>query len=89
VVGRVGGLGALLWFPEELSDDLLAALTADPEVAAVEPNYHFQDPESVRRRYPTVDRTPTSEKLVGSPPSTRSNCLPRSSSPTAVAWWWR
>jgi|GEM_PF-2409054 len=67
VVGRVGGLGALLWFPEELSDDLLAALTADPEVAAVEPNYHFQDPESVRRRYPTVDRTPTSEKLVGQP----------------------
>jgi thermitase len=65
VVGRIGGLGALLWFPEPLSDDLLAALTADPEVAAVEPNYFFQDPESVRRRYPTVDRTPSSEKLVG------------------------
>jgi hypothetical protein len=67
VVGRVGGLGALLWFPEPLSDDLLAALTADPEVAAVEPNYYFQDPESVRRRYPTVDRSPTTEKLVEQP----------------------
>jgi hypothetical protein len=67
VVGRVGGLGALLWFTEPLTDELLAALTADPEVAAVEPNYHFQDPESVRRRYPTVDRAPSSEKLVEQP----------------------
>ncbi len=64
VVGRVGGLGALLWFSNPLSDDLLAALNADPEVAAVEPNYLFQDPESVRRRYVTIDRHPTTEKLV-------------------------
>ncbi len=64
VVGRVGSLGALLWFPDPLSDDLLAALNADPEVAAVEPNYLFQDPESVRRRYATIDRHPSTEKLV-------------------------
>ncbi len=67
IVGRVGGLGALLWFPDPLSDDLLAALAADPEVAAVEPNYLFQDPESVRRRYPTIDRHPTTAKLVDQP----------------------
>jgi hypothetical protein len=67
VVGRVGGLGVLLWFPDAIDDDLLAALTADPDVAAVEPNYLFQDPESVRRRYPTVDRRPTTDKLVDQP----------------------
>lgn len=76
VVGRVGGLGGLLWFPEPIDDDLLAALTADPEVAAVEPNYLFQDPESVRRRYPTVDRRPTTEKLVRQEALTQVNLPP-------------
>ena len=67
IVGRVGGLGVLFWFPDPIDDDLLAAVTADPDVAAVEPNYLFQDPESVRRRYPTVDRRPTTDKLVDQP----------------------
>ncbi|HSN57458.1 MAG TPA: S8 family serine peptidase [Candidatus Sulfomarinibacteraceae bacterium] len=67
VVGRVGDLAVLLWWPEPIDDALLAALTADPDVAAVEPNYLFRDPESVRRRYPTVDRSPTTLKLIEQP----------------------
>ena len=67
VVGRVGDLALLLWWPEPIDDDLLADLSADTEVAAVEPNYFFRDPETVRRRYPTVDRNATNVKLLEQP----------------------
>ncbi len=55
LVATVGDLAVLLRWADELDDDLLAAVAADPDVAAVEPNYRFRDPESVRRRYPIVD----------------------------------
>jgi len=67
VAGRVGDLAVLLWWPEPLDDELLAELAADAEVAAVEPNYLFRDPETVRRRYPTVDRQATNAKLLDQP----------------------
>jgi len=67
VIGRVGDIAVLLWWPESIDDELLADLTADAEVAAVEPNYFFRDPETVRRRYPTVDRNATNVKLLEQP----------------------
>jgi subtilisin len=65
IAGRVGDLAVLLWWPEPIDDRLLADLTADQDVAAVEPNYFFRDPETVRRRYPTVDRSATNAELLG------------------------
>ena len=59
VLGRVGDLATLMWWPDPIDDDLLAEMTADQTIAAVEPNYLFRDPESVRRRYPIVDRQAT------------------------------
>lgn len=67
IAGRVGDLAVLLVWPEPIDDGLLAAVTADPEVDAVEPNYLFRDPESVRRRYPTVDRNAVTLKLIDQP----------------------
>ncbi len=55
VAARIGDFAALLRWSDELDDTRLAALAGDPGVRAVEPNYHFRDPESVRRRYPIVD----------------------------------
>ena len=52
---------------QPIDDGLLADLSADIEVAAVEPNYFFRDPETVRRRYPTVDRNATNTKLLEQP----------------------
>ncbi len=49
----------------EIDDDLLAQLAADPDVVAVEPNFLFRDPESTRRRFVIVDRSPTSGEYTG------------------------
>jgi uncharacterized protein YdeI (BOF family) len=65
ILGQVGDLAVLLWWEDEIDNALLAALEADPEIAAVEPNYRFRDPESVRRRYPIVDRSPTDQEYFG------------------------
>jgi subtilisin family serine protease len=59
VKGRVSSLGHLFGWQREIEDDLLAELSADPEVVAVEPNFLFRDPESTRRRFVIVDRSPT------------------------------
>jgi len=55
VAASIGGFAVLLQWHDDLDNARLAALAADPGVRAVEPNYRFRDPESVRRRYPIVD----------------------------------
>ncbi len=55
VAATIGDFAALLRWQDELDDARLAALAADSGVRAVEPNYRFRDPESVRRRYPIID----------------------------------
>jgi hypothetical protein len=62
VSGQVGSLAVLLRWDDEVDDERLARLHGDPEVRAVEPNYRFRDPESVRRRFPVIDRAPTRER---------------------------
>ncbi len=65
VAGAVGDLGFLFrWDHTELTDELLARITADSQVLAVEPNYQFRDPESSRKRFPVVDRSPAIEKYL-------------------------
>ena len=64
VEGSVGSLGVLFRWGEEIDDNLLAQVTADADVLAVEPNYLFRDPESSRKRFPVVDRSPTEEKFT-------------------------
>jgi len=71
VAGEVGVGSVLLTWEKEIDDDLLAELAADPEVAAVEPNFRFRDPESVRRRFVIVDRTPTRGEYTGQPAAVR------------------
>jgi len=63
VVESIGESAALLRWSQELDDDLLAAVDQDPGVLAVEPNYLFRDPESVRRRYVVVDRQGSSSRF--------------------------
>ena len=65
VSGQVSTLGSLLTWQREIDDELLAQLAADPDVMAVEPNFLFRDPESTRRRFVIVDRSPTVEKYTG------------------------
>ncbi len=65
VSGQVSTLGALFRWQREIDDDLLAQLAADPDVLAVEPNFLFRDPESTRRRFVIVDRSPTSAEYTG------------------------
>ncbi|MCJ7753871.1 MAG: S8 family serine peptidase, partial [Thermoanaerobaculales bacterium] len=67
VSGEVSTLGALFRWQREIDDDLLAQLAADPDVLAVEPNFLFRDPESTRRRFVIVDRSPTSGEYTGQP----------------------
>ncbi len=67
LVGTIGSLGGLFRWDGALTDELLASVEADPEVAAVEPNYLFRDPESGRKRYPIVDRSPTSSEFDEQP----------------------
>ncbi len=62
IAGQVGSLAVLLRWDDEIDDELLARLHNDPDVRAVEPNYRFRDPESVRRRFPVIDRAPTRER---------------------------
>jgi subtilisin family serine protease len=64
VVGLVNHTAALLRWSHELSDRLLAVVADDPRVVAVEPNYLFRDPKSVRRRYVVVDRTGSEDDLL-------------------------
>jgi len=71
VAGTVGDLGVLFQWDTELTDELLARITADPEVLAIEPNYHFRDPESSRKRFPVVDRSPAIEKYEQQPATTQ------------------
>lgn len=56
ILASIGETAALFWWDDEIDDELLAEMDADPDVAAVEPNYRFRDPESVRRRYVVIDR---------------------------------
>lgn len=70
---RLGSSVGLLRWSEELDDQLLATVAADPEVAAVEPNYLFRDPESVRRRYVIVDLHPAELKLLYQPAASLVN----------------
>jgi len=63
ISGQVGSLAILLRWDDEIDDSLLARLQEDPQVRAVEPNYRFRDPESVRRRFPVIDRSPTRERF--------------------------
>jgi thermitase len=65
VSGQVSALGTLITWQREIDDELLARLAADPDVMAVEPNFLFRDPESTRRRFVIVDRSPTVEKFTG------------------------
>ncbi len=67
VAGTVGNLGVLFKWNTELTDELLARITADPDVLAIEPNYLFRDPESSRKRFPVVDRSPALEKYLEQP----------------------
>ncbi len=86
VVGRVGDLALLLWWPEPIDDDLLADLSADIEVAAVEPNYFLPRSGNRSRRYPTVDRSATKLKLLDQPAGhSRFECPNRTNSPMAGA----
>jgi len=65
VAGIVDKLGYLFrWEHTELTDELLAWIAADADVLAIEPNYLFRDPESSRKRFPVVDRSPTVEKYL-------------------------
>ncbi len=65
VSGSLSSRSVLLTWESEIDDELLAELEADPEIEAVEPNYLFRDPESVRRRFVIVDRSPTSLEYTG------------------------
>ena len=62
VSGRIGSLAVLLRWDDEIDDERLVRVQDDPDVRAVEPNYRFRDPESVRRRFPVIDRAPTRER---------------------------
>jgi len=64
IAGSVGSRVVLMRWNDEIDDGLLARLDADPEISAVEPNYRFRDPESVRRRYPVIDRSPRRSKYT-------------------------
>ncbi len=65
VIGTIGTFGVLFRWQDELTDQLLAAVKADPDVLAIEPNYRFRDPETSRKRFPVVDRFPTQQKYRG------------------------
>ncbi|MDH3814023.1 MAG: S8 family serine peptidase [Acidobacteriota bacterium] len=65
ISGEVSAGSVLFSWEREIDDELLASLEADPDVEAVEPNFLFRDPESVRRRFIIVDRTPTREEYTG------------------------
>ncbi|MCG6963152.1 MAG: S8 family serine peptidase [Acidobacteria bacterium] len=65
VTGMIGTFGVLVRWQQELDDELLAAVKADPDVVAVEPNYRFRDPEGSRKRFPVVDRFPIQQKYRG------------------------
>lgn len=65
VTGTIGTFGVLVRWQEELNDQLLAEVKADPDVVAVEPNYRFRDPEGSRKRFPVVDRFPNQLKYSG------------------------
>jgi hypothetical protein len=64
VVNEIPGVAVLLSWTQEIDDQLLESIARHPDVVAVEPNYTFRDPESVRRRYPIVDRTATVETFL-------------------------
>jgi hypothetical protein len=63
--GRLPGrLVILFQWPDPVSEEAIAALIEDPEVEDVEPNFPFQDPESIRRRMILVDAAPLSKKYT-------------------------
>jgi subtilisin family serine protease len=66
VVSAQGSTRSVLFaWDREVDDELLAQLEADPDVEAVEPNFLFRDPESVRRRFVIVDLSPTGAEYTG------------------------
>jgi thermitase len=67
LVETIGASTCLLRWTGDIDDDLLAGIHRDPDVLAVEPNYRFRDPESVRRRYVVVDARPSPWKLLTQP----------------------
>lgn len=62
VRGQISSIGVLFVWQREIDDELLAELAADLDVTAVEPNFLFRDPESTRRRFVIVDRSPTASE---------------------------
>lgn len=65
LVGTLPGiLVHLLRWPQPLDEQALGELLADPEVAEIEPNLPYADPETIRRRMPIVNRLPTSADFV-------------------------
>jgi subtilisin family serine protease len=65
VKGTISSRSVLLTWEREIDDGLLAQLEADADIEAVEPNFLFRDPESVRRRFVIVDRSPTTSEYMG------------------------
>ncbi len=66
IIGNLPGLLVHLFrWPDEPTDEQLQVLLADPTVVDVGPNYDFTDPESIRRRFPVVDRDATSTDYQG------------------------
>lgn len=59
ILGEIGDIAVLFRWDDDIDDELLITLESDPDIDAVEPNYLFRDPESVRRRYVVVDHTPS------------------------------
>ncbi len=63
--GRLSDRGVVLFrWPVPLPGGLIEMLLEDPEILALEANYRFHDPESIRRRMPVADRSATSERFV-------------------------
>ncbi len=72
--GRLPGRSiVLLRWPEPLPQSQVEALLQDPDVVAVEANYRFRDPESIRRRMPIADRSPTTDRFVRQPAAEQIN----------------
>ena len=73
VTSGVSSLGYLFTWQREIDDDLLAQLAADSDVVAVEPNFLFRDPESTRRRFVIVDRSPTMGEYMSQTAAVKHN----------------
>jgi len=64
VISEIPEVAVLMRWQEDLTDDLLERVADHPAVVAVEPNFTFRDPETVRRRYPIVDLRPSGDDYL-------------------------